>query len=151
MLYLSLAGIIFVADLFIKNYIEKNKKMNEEEEILGGNITLTKYHNKGAMLNFMEKNTKLVVFISGFLLGGLLLLFGLMIPKKGNKVLKFGLAILVGGAASNVYDRVKRGYVVDYFSFKWLKNVVFNIADLFIIVGSILIGICMLFRKEKIK
>lgn len=150
MLYLSLAGIIFVADLFIKNYIEKNKKMNEEEEILGGNITLTRYHNKGAMLNFMEKNTKLVVFISGFLLGGLLLLFGLMIPKKGNKVLKFGLAILVGGAASNVYDRVKRGYVVDYFSFKWLKNVVFNIADVFIIVGSILIGICMLFRKEKI-
>lgn len=149
MLYLSLAGIIFVADLFIKNYIEKNKKMNEEEEILGGNITLTRYHNKGAMLNFMEKNTKLVVFISGLLLGGLLLLFGLMIPKKGNKVLKFGLAILVGGAASNVYDRVKRGYVVDYFSFKWLKNVVFNIADLFIIVGSVLIGICLLFRKEK--
>ena len=149
MLYFGLAGIIFIAELIIKNYIENNKKMNEEEEILGGNITLTRYHNKGAMLNFMEKNTKLVVFISGFLLGGLLLLFGLMIPKKGNKVLKFGLAILVGGAASNVYDRVKRGYVVDYFSFKWLKSVVFNIADLFIIVGSILIGICMLFRKEK--
>ena len=150
MLYLSLAGIIFVADLLIKNYIEKNRKMNEEEEILVGNITLTRYHNKGAMLNFMEKNTKLVVFVSGLLLGGLLLLFGLMIPKKGNKALKFGLAILVGGAASNVYDRVKRGYVVDYFSFKWLKNVVFNIADLFIIIGSVLVGICMLFRKEKI-
>lgn len=148
MIYLSLVGIIFVAELFIKNYIEKNKKMNEEEEILGGNITLTRYHNKGAMLNFMEKNTKLVVFISGLLLGGLLFLFGMLIPRKGNKVLKFSLALLVGGAASNVYDRVERGYVVDYFSFKWLKNVVFNIADLFIIGGSILIGICMLFRKE---
>lgn len=150
MLYLSLAGIIFVAELFIKNYIEKNKKMNEEEDILGGNITLTRYHNKGAMLNFMEKNTNLVVFVSGLLLGSLLFLFGMLIPKKGNKVLKFSLALLVGGAASNVYDRVKRGYVVDYFSFKWLKNVVFNIADLFIIVGSILIGICMFFKKDKI-
>lgn len=150
MLYLLLAGIIFVAELFIKNYIEKNKKMNEEEEILGGNITLTRYHNKGAMLNFMEKNTKLVVFISSLLLGSLMFLFGILIPKKGNKILKLSLAMLVGGATSNVYDRVKRGYVVDYFSFKWLKNVIFNIADIFIIVGSILIGICMLLRKEKI-
>lgn len=150
MLYLLLAGIIFVAELFIKNYIEKNKKMNEEEEILGGNITLTRYHNKGAMLNFMEKNTKLVVFISSLLLGSLMFFFGILIPKKGNKILKLSLAMLVGGATSNVYDRVKRGYVVDYFSFKWLKNVIFNIADIFIIVGSILIGICMLLRKEKI-
>lgn len=150
MLYLLLAGIIFVAELFIKNYIEKNKKMNEEEEILGGNITLTRYHNKGAMLNFMEKNTKLVVFISSLLLGSLMFFFGILIPKKGNKILKLSLAMLVGGATSNVYDRVKRGYVVDYFSFKWLKNVIFNIADIFIIVGSILIGICMLLRKDKI-
>lgn len=148
MLYIGLAGIIFVAELFIKDYIEKNKKMNEDEEILDGNIILTRYHNKGAMLNFMEKNTKLVVFVSGLLLGSLLLLFGILIPKKDNRVLKFALALLVGGASSNVYDRVKRGYVVDYFSFKWLKNVVFNIADLFIIVGSILTAICMFFRKE---
>lgn len=150
MLYLSLAGIIFVAELLIKNYIEKNKKLNEEEEILGGKIILTRYHNKGAMLNFMEKNTKLVVFISAFLLGSLLFLFGILIPKKGNKLVKFSLALLVGGAASNVYDRVKRGYVVDYFSFKWLKNVIFNIADIFIIVGSLLTGICMVLRKENI-
>lgn len=150
MIYFSLAGIIFVAELFIKNYIEKNKKMNEEEEILGGKITLTRYHNKGAMLNFMEKNTKLVIFISGILLGSLLLLFGMVIPKKGNKVLKLALALLVGGAASNVFDRVHRGFVVDYFSFKWLRNVVFNIADLFIIVGSILTAICMFLRKEKL-
>jgi signal peptidase II len=149
MLYIGIAGIIFVVDLIIKGYIEKNKKMNEDEEILGGNIIITRYHNKGAMLNFMEKNTKLVVFVSGLLLGSLLLLFGLLIPKKDNKVLKFALALIVGGASSNVYDRVKRGYVVDYFSFKWLKNVVFNIADLFIIVGSILTAICMFFRKER--
>ncbi|WP_455714259.1 signal peptidase II [Anaerosporobacter sp.] len=148
MLYIGIAGIIFLVDLFIKDYIEKNKKMNEEEEIFNGNIIVTRYHNKGAMLNFLEKNTKLVIFISGVLLGGLLLLLGLLIPRKGNKVLKFALALLVGGASSNVYDRVKRGYVVDYFSFKWLKKVVFNIADLFIIVGSILTGICMFFRKE---
>ncbi|WP_310602602.1 signal peptidase II [Anaerosporobacter sp.] len=148
MVYIGLALIIFVAELYIKNYIEKHKKMNEEEEILNGNITITRYHNKGAMLNFMDKNAKAVAFVSGLFLGGLLLFFGMLIPKKENRVLKLAMAFLVGGAASNVYDRIKRGYVVDYFSFKFLKNVIFNIADIFIIVGSVIVAICLGVRKD---
>ncbi|WP_167955969.1 signal peptidase II [Anaerosporobacter faecicola] len=148
MIYLIIAIAIFTTELVIKNKIEKTKKMNEEEEILDGKIIVTRYHNKGAMLNFLEKNTQIVIFISGLLLGSLLFLFGMLIPKKDNKVLKFALALLIGGASSNVYDRIRRGYVVDYFSFHWLKDVVFNIADLFVMVGSVLVGICLFFKKK---
>ncbi len=51
---------------------------------------------------------------------------------------KTGLAILLGGAVSNLYDRYVRRYVVDYFSFQfgWLKKVVFNLGDLFVFAGS---------------
>ena len=147
MIFIGLAAFIFIGEYIIKNYIEQNKEMNKDEEILNGNIILNRYHNKGAMLNFLEKRSKLVVLISGILLGGILVLLGVLIPKKGNGIMKLGLAMLVGGAASNVYDRVQRGYVVDYFSFKWLKNVVFNIADIFIIVGSVIVGVCSVFKK----
>lgn len=147
MIFIGLAALIFIGEYIIKNFIEQNKEMNKDEEILNGNIILTRYHNKGAMLNFLEKKSKLVVLISGILLGGILVLLGVLIPKKGNGIMKLGLAMLVGGAASNVYDRVQRGYVVDYFSFKWLKNVVFNIADIFIIVGSVIVGVCSVFKK----
>ena len=54
------------------------------------------------------------------------LLFVLTLGTKGNKALKTGLAMLLGGAFSNTYDRLKRKYVVDYFSFgvrwKWLSR-----------------------------
>lgn len=45
---------------------------------------------------------------------------------------------LMGGALSNLYDRVVRGYVVDYFTIEWkfLKKVVFNLGDMFVFLGS---------------
>lgn len=72
--------------------------------------------------------------ISG--LGGVF--FYLLQNKKGHTVQKAGLAILLGGALSNLYDRYVRRYVVDYFSFQfgWLKKVVFNLGDLFVFAGS---------------
>ena len=48
----------------------------------------------------------------------------------------------MGGAFSNAYDRLKRGYVVDYVSFdigsKRLKNIVFNVSDFFIMIGALI-------------
>lgn len=147
MIYILVATIIFAADVAIKSYIEKNKKINEEEEILKGRIIVTRYHNKGAMLNLLEKNTRAVIVISGCLFGAVLTLFGMVLPKN-NPVLKTGLSLLIGGASSNLYDRVKKGYVVDYFSFRFLKKIVFNIGDLFIMLGSTIVGIYMMFKKK---
>ena len=55
---------------------------------------------------------------------------------------KLGASFLLGGAASNLYDRLNRGYVVDYFSIrcKYLEKVVFNLGDFFIFAGSALIA-----------
>ncbi len=52
---------------------------------------------------------------------------------------KIGLSMVLGGAISNLYDRLVKGYVVDYFSieFKRLKNVIFNLGDIFVFLGSL--------------
>ena len=54
---------------------------------------------------------------------------------------------MTAGALSNLFDRVKRGYVVDYFSFQlgWLKKVVFNIGDICIFLGTFLLAVSELF------
>lgn len=58
--------------------------------------------------------------------------------EKGRTLEKLGLSIALGGAVSNLYDRLVRGYVVDYFSIEWkrLKKVVFNLGDMFVFLGS---------------
>ena len=58
-----------------------------------------------------------------------------VIGKKGRVLEKTALTLVLAGGASNLYDRLKRGYVVDYFSIQWkkLKKVVFNLGDIFIL------------------
>lgn len=148
MFYLILIAVIVISDGAIKYYIEKNKNSEKEETILNGTIIITKYHNKGAMLNFMENNKKLLIYFSGIILGILLLIFAFLLPKKKNKILKIALALILGGAASNFYDRITKGYVVDYFSFKWLRNIVFNISDLCIFAGTLISTIKILISKK---
>lgn len=148
MIYILLVLAIFLTENKIKQYIEDNKVMHKSEKILNGNIILERYHNKGAMLNFMQDNVKIVKIICSTLLGILLVVFASILPKKGEHLLKFGLSLVLGGAFSNVYDRYKRGYVVDYFSFKFLKKIVFNISDICIFFGSFLITLYSLFKKD---
>lgn len=141
-----LVGIIFFGELYLKNRVDKYKnakgRQENEKEKLGGLIILKKYHNYGAFLNMGENRRKLVlglsVVISVILTGVFVLSFG----TRGNTLLRLGLSLLLGGAYSNTYDRLKRKYVVDYVSFgvKWkpLRSIVFNISDFCIMIGAFL-------------
>lgn len=141
MLYLFIVITFVIAEHKIKDYMEHHRELGVKKEILGGRIILRKYHNEGAFLNFLDNKKELVRTISGIFLGLLVLLFSLALPKKGNKLYKLGLSLLLGGAISNVSDRFRRGYVVDYFTIncKKLKTIIFNLADMAIFLGSALV------------
>lgn len=143
MIYIILIGVIFLSEWFIKNMTEAWGKEKERKDIWGGRLYLTKYHNEGAFLNLGEKKRKLMAVISVLLTVFCLILFFLSFFQKGNSLLKAGLSLLLGGAFSNTYDRMKRKYVVDYFGFRFkclpgLSKVVFNLSDFFILIGALL-------------
>lgn len=143
--YLCIAALIFAGELGIKNYVEKKRNAGEEKEICKGRILLRKYHNKGACMNLGEKKSNVVAGLSLILTTALALVFLFTLTRHGNGWLKAGLSLLLGGAFSNTYDRLKRKYVVDYFSFgvKWapLRAIVFNISDFCILIGALIIAI----------
>lgn len=139
MVFILIAVGIFLLEFKIKNYIEENRKIHETEEILDGKIILNRHHNKGIALNLFEDKANSVKILSGTMLGILVLIFVTALAKDKKKGIRLGLSLIVGGASSNVYDRFTRGYVVDYFSFGLLRKVVFNIADILIIIGFILL------------
>lgn len=64
---------------------------------------------------------------------------------------KLALTLTLAGGISNVYDRMARGYVVDYFSIRWkgLKKVVLNLGDLFIFTGAVLMVILGFLKSAK--
>lgn len=142
MIFLVVVLGIFWGDFLLKTYVETHMRSGKGKEICGGRILLRKYHNSGAVLNFLEKSPKLVRNICGMLLLTLAAVWFFLFRRKDNPVLLWALSLLLGGGASNLYDRMARGYVVDYVSFrtpwKWLNRIVFNISDFCIFLGAIL-------------
>lgn len=138
---LTVAGI-FIGDLWIKTQIEKGMTEGETKCICKGRILLRRHHNRGVMLNLLQKRQPVVAVLSLVLTIAMAVLFGLSLGTRGNNLLRVGLAFLLGGAFSNTYDRLKRKYVVDYLSFgvKWerLRRIIFNISDFCIIIGALL-------------
>lgn len=140
-----LAMAIFIIDLLIKNHVEHMATEGEEKPILGGRLLLHKYHNRGAALNVGERRRGLVSVLSVVLTLGATALFLMTFTCRGSRLMKIGLALLLGGAYSNTYDRLVRKYVVDYVSFpvknQKIRNIIFNISDFSIMIGALLMVI----------
>ena len=136
---ITIAGI-FAGEQRIKEQIEEKEPLNGKRTILDGRITITKHHNKGAVLNFMEKKPKIILGVGCVTFGYVIFLLRQVLSEPGNTFMKLGLSLITGGGLSNLYDRVKRGYVVDYFMIncRKLKRVIFNLADICIFAGSFL-------------
>ena len=64
---------------------------------------------------------------------------------------RLGLILVIAGSLSNIYDRLKRGYVVDYIhvNLPIMKEVIFNLADVYILAGSISASLAALFIKKR--
>lgn len=138
---------IFFGDLWIKNRIEKTGGDKFPAFFAGDKLILKKYHNTGAMLDLGEDRRGVVTAVSVILTILVSAVFVLSLGQRGNNTLRVGLALLLGGAFSNTYDRLKRKYVVDYLSFnvKWkrFRRIVFNFSDFCIIIGSFLTAIML--------
>lgn len=140
--YAFVATAVFVLDLLIKNHIEKTRTEGETQLSRKGRVVIHKYHNKGAFLNLGEKRQGFMTVLSLSLTLSLTVVFLTTFTFRGRKTLKWGLALLLGGAYSNTYDRLVRRYVVDYVSFpvknKKLSRIVFNISDFCIMIGALM-------------
>lgn len=137
-----IAAVIFGADQGIKYFVEKHVKDGTERGFFRQRGILRKVHNRGMMMNYLDKHPLLVRLASVFALGVLLIWQALTLKKSGRVREKLGLALMTGGALSNTFDRIKRGYVVDYVAVrakrKKLSDITFNVGDFAIFGGAFL-------------
>ncbi len=151
-----LSGIVFFIcfiDLGCKAYIEKHMDIKETKTIWNQKVVIQKVYNRGMMLNVLERYPLLVKFSSIFACSGLIIYYIRLLVQDKNWMKRIGVTFMLGGALSNLYDRIIRQYVVDYFSFqtKWKRwnDIVFNIGDMFIFLGSIFVMLGYVFAKRK--
>lgn len=147
-----LMAVVAGVDLFCKWYVESKFRKGETRTCCKEKMTIRKVHNKGMMLNFQENRPEMVKTCSFLALIAVWIYQLFLFRKPGCWKEKMGMALISGGALSNTFDRIKRGYVVDYIGFncKWKKaaNVTYNLGDFAIFAGAFLVLIANIFKKK---
>ena len=150
-----LSAIIVVLDQFTKWIIVDRFELYEILPV-GPFLDLTRLHNEGAAFGLLaEAGGWQRWFFLALALGiGLAILAWLRsLPARGHYWLSIGLALILGGAIGNAYDRFTDGHVVDYLHFHWGEHFfpAFNVADIGITTGAIMLVIDALLSSRRSK
>ena len=145
MWYYRLIACLTALDLIGKSAIEGLPDSSFPREMPDGKpvLLLKKFRNRGLPLGFLEKRREVVKYGPLLVESLVLLRFSRLLPKRGRRIEKTALALVLAGGGSNLFDRFFRGYVVDYFSFtpKKLRHLVFNLSATELVRGLRRIGI----------
>lgn len=143
--FLILSVLMIVADQWSKSWIVSNLKGKENIVWIKGVFELEYLENTGAAFSsFSGKQVFLLILTSAILLFAILEF--LRVPEgKRFDWLRLALAMLIAGALGNMIDRFRQGYVVDFLYFVPINFPRFNVADCFITVAAILLGVLVIF------
>lgn len=130
-----IAGLIFIADRLTKIWVVNNFLLGESWPIVPNIFHLTYILNRGAAFGlFMNRQSFFLCVAVALVL--FLVIFNRRI-RKSPRLAQVGVALLVGGALGNAYDRWAYNAVIDFFDFRIWP--IFNVADIAICIGVALI------------
>ena len=137
------AAAVFIGDFFLKRYFRLNHPF-ESIPVIKNIFHLSVVFNKGAAFGIFQGQTTFLVAMSAILI----VLFFTCFHREEDRSLFNAVAygLVLGGALSNLFDRVTLGYVVDYLDFRVWP--VFNLADSALTIGAVLLSWELLFNKN---
>ena len=147
-LFLSLFALGIVGlDQLVKYLVVANIPLFNSVPLVPGIMKLTYVQNTGAAFSMLQGMQWLFVVI--FLALTALLIFEYFKkPMPFTKFERWCIAAVYGGGLGNMIDRVFLGYVVDMFHTEFINFPVFNVADIFITCGCILLMIHVVFFNK---
>ncbi|MFV1922696.1 MAG: signal peptidase II [Methylotenera sp.] len=141
--WLAISLVVILLDLYTKHLVQQSFMLGDKV-FMTSFFDLVRYHNEGAAFSFLADagGWQKWFFTTVSIVASVFILY-LLNKHQQEKLFSLGLALVLGGAIGNLYDRVTLGYVVDFLSFHLndLYWPAFNVADSAITVG---VGILLL-------
>lgn len=148
------AAIIVALDQFVKFWTVNNLEMHRGFPVIENIFHIYRTSNTGAAWSMLEGQTWLLVAVSA--VASIAMIYILASRKIKSNVGNWAVTLILAGALGNFIDRAFRGgEVVDMFYFKFIDFPVFNVADIAVTFGAILLFVFLIFiyddKSEKKK
>lgn len=139
-------------DQLTKTVVREHVGYDEQIPVIKDHFTILKVENAGAFLSSGESLPVPVKFLLLNLMPLVVLgyaLYYLMVKRGLNRFLMVGICCIIGGGLGNLYDRMVFGSVTDFLhiNFGIFQTGVFNLADMSISLGALLILISVYYNK----
>ncbi|MBQ0092459.1 MAG: signal peptidase II [Clostridiales bacterium] len=134
-------------DQITKLIVVSSMKLHEEVPFLPGFIRFYRTENTGAAFSLFADHRWVFMVFSGIAMAAIAVI--LVKWYRRHPLLTASLAMILGGGIGNMIDRVANGYVVDFIDFQFMNFAVFNVADIFVTCGSVLLAVYILLFEAK--
>lgn len=142
--------LIIILDQVTKYLAVDNLKGENPIVLIDGFLQLNFVKNYGAAFGIMNSQRTFFLIITVVIVSGIIF----YIKKYNNtKMMNYSLVMIIGGAIGNFIDRLRIEYVIDFIDVNFgdfYDFPVFNIADSFIVIGTILLVILVLTNNYEI-
>ena len=132
--YLLTISFFCILDQLSKIYINLNLNKLYNLDLFIFNIDFVR--NYGAAFNLLSGSRFFLSFIS--VISTIILSYFIFISENKH-INKYGLSLILAGSIGNGIDRILKGYVIDFIKIKFIDFPVFNIADIVINIGVLIL------------
>lgn len=152
-IFICISFVIIALDQLTKLMIQTQFNLHESKIIVLNFFNLTYVRNYGAAFGFLSTSPSFfreIFFLSMPPIACGLILYILFTLKNERKTQEIALASIFGGALGNYIDRLHYRYVIDFLDFHFKEKLVwpaFNLADVFIVGGVLVLVYCILTEK----
>lgn len=145
MFYVLLAAIatgIVILDQITKALVVANIPLDGYVKAIPGLFHLTYIRNTGAAFSMLEGQRTFFLIITALFLGAIIYCVA---KKVFSRPYLWIFAAITGGAIGNLIDRIRFGYVVDMIAVDFMNFAIFNVADIFLTCGAVVLVVYTLF------
>ncbi len=145
---IAVALAVIIADQITKALVVANLALYQSwapVDSLRQLFTVTRVHNTGAAFGLFPDGGAFFALVAVIVVG-IVIYFYRTMPDE-MPLIGIALGLQLGGAMGNLIDRLRQGYVVDFFDFKFWP--VFNIADSGIVVGTLSLLVLMWWQERR--
>jgi len=140
--WLSLTGVIVIADQVTKYWVDSMFQLQERVSVLPF-FDITLAYNQGAAFSFLADagGWQRWLFAAIAIMASIAIVVWMLRLKPHEKGVAVALALIIGGALGNLIDRLIFGHVIDFLLFYWdvYYFPAFNVADSAISLGAVII------------